>query len=220
WQALGVTLSIGLAMLLIGLAFAGNMAKQIARGEAVHRLLLNELNPPVKETPADVQTVAAPTFPETPRPVEARKKFDGRLVSIGKTHALLSDEKWNSAPVREIVQNVLRPYAAEGSQRVRISGPDIRVEPRCAMMLSLALHELATNAAKYGALSSAAGRLPVIWEPTDPAGKTLKLTWSEADGPPVQVPQHRGFGSRLIEEAFPQQFEGRVSLAYEATGVR
>src|SRR5262249_22301038 len=83
-----------------------------------------------------------------------------------------------------------------------------------------ALHELASNAAKYGALSSAAGRLSVIWEPTDPAGKTLKLTGSEADGPPVQVPQHRGFGSHLIEEAFPQQFEGRVSLAYEATGVR
>jgi len=220
WQTLGLTLSIGLTMFLIGLAFAVNMAKQIARGEAVHRLLLSELNHRVKNTLAIVQSVAAQTFRETADPVEARRKFDGRLVSIGKTHALLSDEKWDSAPVREIVQNVLRPYAAEGSERVQIAGPQIRVEPRCAMMLSLALHELATNAAKYGALSTAAGRVSVVWDLPDPVAKTITLSWSETNGPRVQAPQHRGFGSRLIEEAFPQQFQGRVSLAYDQTGVR
>src|SRR5262249_61462015 len=91
WQALAVTVSIGLAMLLIGLTFAVNMAKQIARGEAVHRLLLNELNHRVKNTLAIVQSVAAQTFRETADPIEARTKVDSRLASIGNTHALLTD---------------------------------------------------------------------------------------------------------------------------------
>src|SRR5262245_27628741 len=219
WRALAVTASIGVVMLAIGLVSAIGMAKQIAHGQALQRLLLNELNHRVKNTLAIVQSVATQTFRRTTDPAEARRKFDGRLVAIGRTHALLSDEKWDSARVHEIVHNVFMPYVVAGSKRLQVSGPDIRVAPRCAMMLSLALHELATNAAKYGALANDSGQVSVVWERADPNSNMLKLSWTETGGPSVQPPSHRGFGSRLIEEAFPHQLQGSAALSYDASGV-
>jgi two-component sensor histidine kinase len=206
-------------MVTIGLAFAIGMARQIARGEEVQRLLLTELNHRVKNTLAIVQSVAAQTFRETSDPNEARRKFDDRLIAIGRTHALLSDEQWAAAFVHDVVRNVFQPHLPEGSARLKISGPEIRIEARCAMMLSLALHELATNAAKYGALSNATGHITVAWQRADPEGRTVRLTWTESGGPPVRQTEHRGFGSRLIEEAFPRQFGSRVELALNPTGV-
>lgn len=220
WRALAITLGVGSLMLAIGLAFAIGMARQVARGEVLQRVLLDELNHRVKNTLAIVQSVAAQTFRQTADPAEARRKFEGRLVAIGKTHALLSEDKWASARLHAIVQNVLDPYLPDaGGDRLRLSGPDILVAPRSAMMLSLLLHELATNAAKYGALSNASGQVSVDWKPVDRDPKTLRLTWTEIGGPPVQPPRQRGFGSRLIEEAFPQQLQGKVSLAYNPEGV-
>jgi two-component sensor histidine kinase len=194
------------------------MARRIARGELLHGLLVNELNHRVKNTLATVQSIAAQTFRRTGDATEARRKFDARLASLGRAHDVLSDEKWHSAEMREVVESVLEPHAVQESGRVHISGPDMRLEPARALMVSMALHELATNAAKYGALSNASGVIFVDWAAVA-GGKLLRLTWREAGGPPVQRPERKGFGSKLIEEAFAHQAQGRATLDFKPEGL-
>ena len=150
WQALAITASVGLVMLVIGLAFALSMAAQIARGEALHALLVNELDHRVKNTLATVQSIAVQTFRRTPDPSEAMAKFESRLIALGRAHSVLSDGKWESADVRDIVKDGLEPFAARDGNRLRCGGGEVRVASRCTLMISMVLHELATNATKYG----------------------------------------------------------------------
>jgi two-component sensor histidine kinase len=215
WRNLAITAGIGSILLTIGLIFAVGMATRIARAETLHGLLVNELNHRIKNTLATVQSIAMQTFGSNADLAEARHKFEGRLVSLGRAHSLLSDEKWESADMRSIAQNVLEPFAGEPG-RVRLSGPDVRMPPSQALMFSMILHELATNAAKYGALSSPAGRLHVDWY-RDPKG-SLTLTWRESGGPPVQEPARKGFGSRLINDGLAGQ-GGRAELAFNESGL-
>jgi two-component sensor histidine kinase len=119
--------------------------------------------------------------------------------------------------VREIVDGVLDPYAATDRKRLHVSGPDIRVNPRTALILSMALHELATNAAKYGALSNGAGEIFVDWTPAD--HNNLRLRWREKGGPPVRPAERKGFGSKLIEDAFASQIGGSATLSFEPSGL-
>jgi two-component sensor histidine kinase len=219
WQALGITVAIGAVLLAIGLGFAVRMASQLARAEALHQLLINELNHRVKNTLATVQSVAAQTFRKAPDTADAAAKFDARLMALGRAHNVLSAEKWESADVREIVNQVIDPYAARDGSRVRVSGPEIRVAPRCALMVSMVLHELATNAAKYGALSNSEGKIHVEWHRVDAEVPKLHLKWREFDGPPVSASGRRGFGSRLIEQSFAAQLGGSATLEFDPTGV-
>jgi two-component sensor histidine kinase len=217
WRQLAITAGVGLIMLAIGLAFAIGMAARIARGEMLHGLLINELNHRVKNTLATVQSIASQTFRSSVKTGDARRKFEARLSSLGRAHNILSDEKWESAEAGEIVVSALEPYATADRARLRVSGPIVRLAPSPALMLSMVLHELATNAAKYGALANDVGRIAIEWQTL--AGKRMRLRWKETGGPPAQPGERKGFGSRLIEEAFGAQAGGSATLEYAPDGV-
>lgn len=217
WRELAITAGVGLVMLAIGLAFAIGMAARIARGEMLHGLLINELNHRVKNTLATVQSIATQTFRSSVKTGDARRKFEARLSSLGRAHNILSDEKWESADVREIVDNVLEPYATTETGRLRWFGASVRLAPGAALMLSMVLHELATNAVKYGALANGSGRIVIEWQTLQ--GKRLRLMWKETGGPPAQPGERKGFGTRLIEEAFAAQIGGSATLEYGPDGI-
>jgi two-component sensor histidine kinase len=217
WRELAITASVGFVLLALGLTFAVGMATRIARGEMLHGLLINELNHRVKNTLATVQSIASQTFRPSADPAEARKKFEARLASLGRAHNVLSDEKWESAELGEIVDSVLEPYTSRESVRVQVAGPAIRLAPSIAVMMSMVLHELATNAAKYGALANGGGKIFVDWQSVN--NDKLRLTWKEIGGLPVQPTERKGFGSKLIEEAFSAQVGGSAVLKYDPNGL-
>jgi two-component sensor histidine kinase len=211
-----LTAAIGIAMLGIGLAFAIRMATTIARGEALHDLLIDEINHRVKNTLATVQSLATQTFRDGTDPA-LRAKFGARLVSLGRAHDVLSARKWEGADLRDVVDATLEPFASANPDRISTDGPSIPMSSRAVVMLSLVLHELATNAAKYGALSGPTGRVSVTWMVT-PVDR-VKLHWRESNGPPVATPQHAGFGSTLIEKGFTAQIGGTATLRFEPDGL-
>ena len=217
-RSLAITIAIGSIFLLIGVAFAIRMATAIARGETLHTLLVEELNHRVKNTLAILQAIASQTFRSaTP---EERDNFEGRLRALAKAHDLLSQEKWQGADVREVVSRVLKPYAISNPARVRTSGPSVPLPPPRAVMLSMILHEIATNAAKYGALSNETGTIDVNWQSFDGvAGKKIRLSWKEAGGPPVTEPSRKGFDSRLIERGAREQLGGSATADFASDGV-
>jgi two-component sensor histidine kinase len=215
-RTLVLTATIGLAMLGIGLAFSIRMAAAIARGEALHELLIDEVNHRVKNTLATVQSLSAQTF-RTSADKGAREKFDARLASLGRVHDVLSARKWEGADIGDVVRTTLEPFASANPDRISVDGPPVTMWPRTIVMLSMVLHELATNAAKYGALSGADGRITADWRMKP--GRMVELQWREYDGPPVQKPQHAGFGSTLIEKGFPAQLGGTATLHYEPDGL-
>jgi two-component sensor histidine kinase len=130
----------------------------------------------------------------------------------------LSEEKWESAQVRDLVDGALAPYAGKDVSRIHASGPDIRLAPRSALTVSMALHELATNAAKYGALSNNSGQVYIDWASAGGADGLFRLSWREVDGPPVAAPARTGFGSKLIESG-PDQIGGSATLEFKPAGV-
>nr|WP_249128160.1 sensor histidine kinase [Bradyrhizobium lablabi] len=218
WRNLAITSVIGGILLLVGLAFAVRMATTIARGEMLHDLLIEELNHRVKNTLAILQSIATQTFRSASR-VE-REKFEGRLGALAEAHNLLSTEKWQGSDLAEVIGRVLRPYLLNNPERVRMFGPAVPLSPRLAVVLSMILHEIATNAAKYGALSNESGTVSLDWEIIEQsAGRQLRLIWSETGGPPVTAPVQRGFGSRLIERSARDQLGGEATVDFLPRGV-
>ncbi|HEV7408120.1 MAG TPA: sensor histidine kinase [Bradyrhizobium sp.] len=217
WRDLAITSVIGSVLLLVGLAFAVRMATTIARGEMLHNLLIEELNHRVKNTLAIMQAIAVQTF-RTASPAE-RGKFEGRLGALAEAHNLLSREKWQGSELQEVISRVLQPYRLNSAERVRMSGPKIPLSPRLAVVLSMIVHEIATNAAKYGALSNETGTVTLNWEVFENTGSNLRLIWTEAGGPPVVAPAGRGFGSRLIERSARDQLGGEATVDFLPGGV-
>jgi two-component sensor histidine kinase len=195
WRNLAVTSLIGGVLLLTGLAFAVRMATTIARGEALHDLLIDELNHRVKNTLAILQAIAAQTFRSASK--DEREKFEGRLGALAEAHNLLSKEKWQGSELKDVIDRVLQPYLINSPARMRMFGPSVPLAPRLAVVLSMIVHEIATNAAKYGALSNETGTVALNWEVIEEdARPKLRLIWAEAGGPLVVAPVQRGFGSR------------------------
>jgi two-component sensor histidine kinase len=218
WRYLAITSAIGGILLLIGLAFAVRMATTIARGEMLHDLLVEELNHRVKNTLAILQSIAAQTFRSASRP--ERDKFEGRLRALAEAHNLLSTEKWQGSELQDVVGRVLQPYLFTNPERVRMFGPKVPLAPRLAVVLSMILHEIATNAAKYGALSNETGTVSLDWEILEEDAKQkLRLIWTETGGPPVSAPVQRGFGSRLIERSARDQLGGEATVDFLPRGV-
>ena len=218
WRSLAITSAIGGILLLTGLAFAVRMATTIARGEMLHNLLVEELNHRVKNTLAILQAVAVQTFRSASK--AEREKFEGRLGALAEAHNLLSMEKWQGSELQDVVNRVLQPYLLNNPERIRMSGPSVPLSPRLAVVLSMILHEMATNAAKYGALSNDTGTVALDWEfITENAGPKLRLVWTEAGGPPVVAPVQRGFGSRLIERSARDQLGGEATVDFLPRGV-
>lgn len=184
-----------------------------------HReLLMAELDHRVKNTLASVQSIAMQTAQHAISIEEFREAFDRRLLSMAQTHALLTLSHWTSASLREILAAELSPY---GPRQITIAGDDAALPPKQALALALGFHELATNAAKYGALSVPEGRVSVAstLTPSD-GGSMLEIRWTESEGPPVKKPRNRGFGSRLIERGLRSELDADAELAFDDTGVR
>lgn len=191
----------------------------IKRGEEHRTLLIHELNHRVKNTLATVQSIASQSLRGTDLE-RGRESFEARLLALSRTHDVLTRENWNSAPLWEIVNEAIRPYQQEGSDRFKIGGPSVRVSPSMALPISMCLHELLTNATKYGALSSDAGQVMITWR-IDGIGQNehLRLCWQESGGPEVVEPTRKGFGSRLIERGLARELGGEVHIKYEPIGV-
>jgi two-component sensor histidine kinase len=218
WRNLAITSLIGGVLLLTGLAFAVRMATTIARGEMLHDLLIEELNHRVKNTLAILQAIAVQTFRSASK--AEREKFEGRLGALAEAHNLLSKEKWQGSTLQDVVSRVMQPYLLNSPERMRMSGPSVPLSPRLAVVLSMIVHEIATNAAKYGALSNDTGSIKLDWEViAESAGPKLRLVWTEAGGPHVVAPVQRGFGSRLIERSARDQLGGEATVDFLPRGV-
>jgi two-component sensor histidine kinase len=220
WRNLALIAGLGAVFLLIGLYFAVRMARAIARGEALQALMVNELNHRVKNTLATVQSIAAQSFRDAGDANVARRKFDARLAALGRAHNILSDERWEGAELREVVEGVFDALGFKDDVRLRLNGPSLRVPPRTALILSMVMHELATNALKYGALSNEAGRIFVDWEqPPGDDRPRVEMTWREVDGPAIRSSGPKGFGSKLIEQSIAAQLGGKSSIEYAPQGL-
>lgn len=190
------------------------------RGERHQRLLINELNHRVKNTLAMVQAISTQTLRNSGLEPRHREAFEARLMALASAHDVLTRERWESAEIADVVQAALEPHQRGEQALFRVGGARLRIRPKTALALSLALHELSTNATKYGALSIDEGHVEITWEiaPT-PQGERFRLRWSEHGGPPVAVPAERGFGSRLIERGLAAEFGGAVRIDFVPTGL-
>jgi PAS domain S-box-containing protein len=191
------------------------------RSQEQQRILIDELNHRVKNTLATVQSIVAQTLRNEPEPKQARSSIEARLVMLSRAHDVLTRESWRSARLHDVVEEAISAFGAAGAG-IRITGPDVRVSPHTALSLSMALHELATNALKYGALSVDQGEVSLSWH-LDPSGQgphpQLCMRWQEVNGPKVTVPSRRGFGTRLLEMGLARDLDGEVKLRYAADGV-
>jgi two-component sensor histidine kinase/integral membrane sensor domain MASE1 len=189
------------------------------RAEEHQKLLINELNHRVKNTLATVQSIAAQTRRTAKDPKASYEAFIERLMALSRVHDVLTHERWERAALRAIVDGATQPFEDGTGRRFRISGPPVWIEPHAALALAMALHELATNAAKYGALSVAEGVVTLEWRLAEGPGEVLELAWREAGGPPVRPPKQRGFGSRLLERGLAGELNGEVSVDYRPDGL-
>lgn len=179
-------------------------------------LLLAELNHRVKNTLAVVQGIAYQTFKGVDD--AARKAFDGRLVALSVAHRLLTETSWENASLEKLVADTMQIVASHAG-RIHTSGPHVLLTPRHALAIGMALHELLTNAVKYGALSNDTGHVDLTWSVTTDADCKLRLVWSEQGGPMVFKPSRRGFGSLLLEQTLAGDLSGEVSTNYRPDGL-
>jgi PAS domain S-box-containing protein len=192
-----------------------------ARKEAEHRqsLLTHELNHRMKNTLAMVQAIGNQTMRTGNSMTEVRSAFNTRLQALGRAQDILTRTSWSHAGLREVVRGALEAHDS-GHGRFAIEGPDLALSAKCALALALTLHELATNATKYGALSGDAGGVRVSWSlDRSDSEPQFRFEWQEHGGPPVTKPTRTGFGSRMIERSLAGYFKGTANLAYLPDGV-
>jgi two-component sensor histidine kinase len=196
----------------IGVVFRDTTARR--RAEEQRDLLIRELGHRVKNMLATVQSIAAQTFRNNGVDPRLQQAFEARLVTLSKVHSVLTRQNQEGADLHDVVWSAL--HNAADSTRFAVDGPVVRLDSQGAVAFSMAVHELCTNAIKYGALSTLAGRVAVNWEV---AGDRLVWRWRESGGPPVEVPTRKGFGSRMIERALAVQLSGKAVIEYQRAGV-
>lgn len=194
------------------------------RAEEQTRLLSDELQHRVRNTMTMVQAIVHQTLRRASTPQAAQDAIERRLAAMDRAHTLLMRDSWTSSDLRSVVDTSLNLHDDGAAGRFRINGPEMRLDAQAAMSLALLLHELATNATKYGALSTQKGWVEIGWtaarEPgQDPKALRLDLTWRELGGPPVIPPTQRGFGSRLIERGLASVLEGQAIISFLNEGV-
>lgn len=199
---------------------ASKVARDITdrkRAEEVQRLLIDELNHRIKNTLATVQAIATQTLRRSPDPASFVASFTGRIRALARAHSLLTGASFQGADIHQLVREQLL-LGGEPDQRIAWSGPTLLLEGQAALHLALVLHELGTNARKYGALSTPHGRVAINWEVHTSRGRRLLLSWRESGGPRVTAPATRGFGSLLIEQSL-QAHGGEVEVSYAESGL-
>lgn len=179
------------------------------------KLMIDELNHRVKNTLATVQSIAMQTARSHVDPATFAKGFQARLMALSHTHDLLTRSHWEGADLSDILEHETE---AHGANRVIQNGPSLALDPAAALSLGMIFHELATNAAKYGALSLGEGRVFVDWSISNQQDRQLHLTWREMGGPLVVEPERKGFGSRLIERNVRHDLAGEAKLSYPTNG--
>jgi PAS domain S-box-containing protein len=187
--------------------------------EAHQRLLLDELNHRVKNTLASVQSIAMQTLRYVEHPSAFNTSFIDRIHALGRAHELLTEASWTGASLADVVERTLKLHVRAGDEhRIALKGPAVRLGPNAAVTLNMVFHELATNATRYGALSSCGGRVDVEWA-TEPGGDAIVIDWRESNGPAVALPERRGFGSRLIEQGLTREMKGEAQLTFLPAGL-
>ncbi|HEX2215776.1 MAG TPA: GAF domain-containing protein [Xanthobacteraceae bacterium] len=190
------------------------------RVEEHQKLLLAELNHRVKNMLAVVTGIAAQTA-RTSRSVAAfNENFMARITSLGRAHTLLTARNWDAAPLRPLIEDLLAPHAEPHEGHLEIEGPPVSLRPKAALAVSMILHELVTNATKYGALSVANGRIYIKWNVSDGESPQVRLVWRETGLTELAKPRRLGFGSRMIEASVKHELGGTVAIAYEPEGIR
>ncbi len=192
------------------------------QAEERQKLLIDELNHRVKNTLATVQSLATQTARGASSPEEFRHAFEGRLIALSQAHDQLTHRHWSSADLRDIASGATAPYRGGVQDQITIEGEDVTVTPRAALTLALAFHELTTNAAKYGALSTPAGGIRIHWRIMRRTSQPplLWVEWREHGGPAVTAPERHGFGSRFIEGSMAAELQGVARLQFDPTGLR
>ena len=180
--------------------------------------LTRELNHRVKNTLANVLSLVSLTRRRAHDIDDFADGLDGRIRALSATHDLLTSSEWGTTPIRSVVAAELGPYSLDADHEITNEGPPVELAPNDALSLGLALHELATNAAKYGSLSVPGGKVSVVWDITNDG--LARINWVESDGPPVTPPRERGFGTDLIEKIVAHELRHPVDLVFAPEGVR
>jgi two-component sensor histidine kinase len=222
------TLVSGLAVATLLMLLARMLAQQAVEDGArlawfeeqisIRESLTRELNHRVKNTLASVLSIVALTRRRADNVDDFAAGLDGRIRALSATHDLLTRTHWGSTPIRAIIEAELAPYARETGPAIALEGPDIELAPNDALSLGLAIHELATNAAKYGALSESEGCVSIEWSRTEDG--QARIAWQEEGGPPVPAKRGRGFGMDLIEKIVAHELQNPVEIHFEPGGVR
>jgi two-component sensor histidine kinase len=192
--------------------------EQRRKAEDVKELLLNEIKHRVKNTLGTVLAMATQTFREAPD--SEKHAFGARIQALAEAHDGLTQKSWQSSSMTDTGVRALRPFMDGREKRVALSGPDAELRPNTALLVSMLLHELGTNAVKYGALSNLSGTVNLAWRiDGGKNGPALTMEWQEADGPAVSPPTRKGFGSRLIERALRGE-NGSAEMVFDPAGLR
>jgi two-component sensor histidine kinase len=221
------TLALLARQVMSQLELRRSIAERDEKLETGHRieqrqsLLVRELHHRVKNTLATVQALVGATGRSTGSFDEFYRSFSDRITSLARTHNLLTEDYWQTAPLREIALNELKPFADSRVPRFILLGPSVELSADLAVPIGMALHELTTNAVRHGALSVHAGNIQIKWNVNRTEGvRRLHLEWMEFGGPPVSAPQHRGFGSTLLQRVVPMQCNAEVEISYNREGLQ
>lgn len=198
-----------------GLAVAFSDVTERVRLESARNLLIAELNHRVKNTLAIVQSLAQQSFGRELQSDQGRA-FEERLITLSRAHSLLTTADWGPTRLADVISVALEPFRKDDERAIRWDGPDVSVPPKTAVTLVLGLHELATNALKYGALSKSGGTVSIEWT-KDESG--FELTWQEAGGPTLDKPGPSGFGTRMIKRGLAAELNATVELDFRPTGL-
>jgi two-component sensor histidine kinase len=223
-----LTLLFGMMVAALLLILARLVTQQAAEDRAalawfeeqasIRNSLTRELNHRVKNTLANVLSIVALTRRRTDNIDDFVAGLIGRIRALSATHDLLTQSEWGTTPIRAVISAELAPYSQDSDRAVDLRGPHVELAPNDALSLGLAIHELATNASKYGALSIGGGRVEVVWEMlTD---KLARIDWAEQGGPSVPQQRRRGFGTELIEKIVAHELRNPVDLRFDEHGVR
>jgi two-component sensor histidine kinase len=198
------------------LAKAGIDAQAHTLATNLQEIVIGELHHRVKNTLAVVSAITSQSIKSASSLAEAGKTIGDRLQALAVAQDLLVHERWTGAGCRTLIESAVKAFQSKGLDKFEIAGENITVSSGPAVSLSMVIHELCTNAVKYGSLSVPGGHVSISWTAV---GQRFKLHWKESGGPLVQEPSRKSFGSRLIEQALPGQLQGEARLKFETDGL-
>ncbi len=208
--------SLRITLLEVVLRISDAASRDRLQSQERQDLLIAELNHRVRNILNLIRGLVSQSRSEARTVSEFTNIVGGRIHALGRAHDQLTQENWEPASLRELIQTEVEAYLGEKADRVSISGPEVLVEPAAFTTMALVLHELTTNSAKYGSLSDSGGLISIVLE--EGADGALHLHWRESGGPPVKAPTRRGFGSTVIERSIPYELKGDARIRYELTG--